>query len=188
MPQASPQYHVSALWKGAGDPSGHVINHCNHNLGMVRERHNAVLERVIRAIPAHLGTKQKEQAIPGTTGANRPDLTITSPDGSSLIIVEVTCPFEGSPTVLEDAARAKVEKYEPLRQILAQRYSSVEVLPFIVGSLGSWYPPNDAALSRLHIGWKYARLMRRLCVMSAIAGSQYIWYKTMCTQRRHLEC
>ena len=25
--------------------------------------------------------------------------------------------------------------------------------------------------------------MRRLCVMSAIAGSQQIWYRTMCTQR-----
>ena len=26
--------------------------------------------------------------------------------------------------------------------------------------------------------------MRRLCVMLAIAGSQLIWYKSMCTQRR----
>ena len=26
--------------------------------------------------------------------------------------------------------------------------------------------------------------MRRFCVMSAIAGSQLIWYKSMCTQRR----
>ena len=26
--------------------------------------------------------------------------------------------------------------------------------------------------------------MQRLCVVSAIAGSQSIWYKSMCTQRR----
>ena len=131
-----------------------------------------------------MGTKLKEQAIPGSTGANRPDLSIISPDESSIMLVEVSCPFEGSPTALEDAARSKIEKYEPLRQALLQRYASVEILPFIVGSLGSWYPPNDRVLTRLHIGWKYASLMRRLCVVSAIAGSQAIWYKKMCTQRR----
>ena len=162
----------------------HILNRCHQNLGMVRDRHNSVLERIVRAVPEHLGTKQKEQAIPGTSGANRPDLTIISPDKSTIILVEVCCPFEGSPTALEDAARLKVEKYEPLRQTLLQSYTSVEVLPFIVGSLGSWYPPNDRVLSRLHIEWKYANLMRRLCVVSAIAGSQSIWYKSMCTQRR----
>ena len=162
----------------------HVLNHCHYNLGMVRDRHNSILERIVRAVPEHMGTKMKEQPLPGTSGANRPDLTIISPDESSAFIVEVCCPFEGSPTALEDAARSKVEKYQPLRQTLLQRYTSVEVLPFIVGSLGSWYPPNDRVLSRLHIGWRYASLMRRLCVVSAIAGSQTIWYQSMCTQRR----
>ncbi|KAL5510034.1 hypothetical protein EMCRGX_G005502 [Ephydatia muelleri] len=125
---------------------------------MARERHNSVLDRIIRAVPEHLGTKQKEQPIPGTSGANRPDLTITSPDGSSIILVEVSCPFEGSLTALEDAARSKLEKYEPLRQVLVllQLYLSVEVFPLIVGSLGSWYPPNDRVLSHLHIGWSRA--------------------------------
>lgn len=84
---------------------------------------------------------------------------------------------------LEDAARSKMYKYQPLRQSLLQNYTSVEILPFIVGALGSWYPPNDGVLSRLHIGWKYAFLMRRLGVVSAIFGSQTIWYKSMCTQR-----
>ena len=161
-----------------------MVNHCHHNLLMVRDRHNAILDRIVRAIPDHLGTKIKEQPLPGTSGANRPDLTIISPDESSILLVEVSCPFEGSPTALEDAARSKTEKYEPLRQTLLQKYTSVEVLPFIVGALGSWYPPNDRVLSRLHIGWRYASLMRRLCVVSAIAGTQAIWYNSMCTRRR----
>ena len=162
----------------------HVVNHCHHNLLMVRDRHNAILDRIVRAIPDHLGTKMKEQPLPGTSGANRPDLTIISPDETSILLVEVSCPFEGSPTALEDAARIKIEKYEPLRQTLLQKYTSVEVLPFIVGALGSWYPPNNHVLSRLHIGWRYASLMRRLCVVSAISGTQAIWYNSMCTQRR----
>ena len=54
----------------------HVLNHCSNNRGLVRERHNAILDRIVRAVPPSLGTKFKEQAIPGTTGNNRPDLTI----------------------------------------------------------------------------------------------------------------
>ena len=161
----------------------HVVNNCHCNLLMVRDRHNALLDRIIRAIPDHLGTKLKEQPLPGTSGANRPDITIISPDETSVLLVEVNCPFVGSPTALEDAARLK-KKYEPLRQALLQKYTSVEVLPFIVNALGSWYPPNDRVLSRLHIGWRYASLMRRLCVVSAISGTQAIWYNSMCTRRR----
>ncbi|KAL5509886.1 hypothetical protein EMCRGX_G005326 [Ephydatia muelleri] len=127
-----------------------------------------------------LGTKMKEQQIPGTTGDNRPDLTIISPCGTKVTLVEVSCPFEGTPTALEDAANLKVTKYEPLRQQLLQTYAEVTIHPFIVGSLGSWFPGNDRVLSALRIGQKYAALMRRLCVVSAIAGSQNIWYQAMC--------
>eukprot|EP00731_Ephydatia_muelleri_P013746 Em0007g1056a len=158
----------------------HVLNHCHSNLGMARERHNAILERIVRAVPEFLGTKMKEQPIPGTTGDNRPDLTIISPCGTRVTLVEVSCPFEGTPTALEDAANLKVTKYEPLRQQLLQTYAEVTILPFIVGSLGSWFPDNDRVLSTLRIGRKYAALMRRLCVVSAIAGSQNIWYQAMC--------
>lgn len=134
----------------------HLINHCHLNLGLVRERHNAVLERLIRAIPPSVRSKFKEQPVPNTHGANRPDLTIISPNGRSVIMVDVSIPFEGSPQALEKAAKAKITKYEPLRQELLLRYDQVEVYPFIVGSLGSWFPDNDTVLHRLHIGRKYA--------------------------------
>ena len=160
----------------------HILNHCHQNLGMARDRDNAVLERIVRAVPDYMGTKMKEQAIPCTTGNNRPDITITSPDldGSMITIVEVSCPFEGSPTALEDAAKAKQAKYEPLRQQLLLRYGAVNIHPFIVGSLGSWYPGNDRVLSALRIGHRYTALMRRLCVVSAIVGSQTILNQSIC--------
>ena len=122
----------------------------------------------------------KEQPLPGTTGDNRPDLTINSPCGRKVMLVEVSCPFEGSPAALEDAAAHKVSKYEPLRRQLLQSYSEVTIHPFIVGSLGSWFPGNNRVLSALRISYKYAALMRRLCVVSAIAGSQTIWYQAIC--------
>ncbi|KAL5509978.1 hypothetical protein EMCRGX_G005435 [Ephydatia muelleri] len=94
----------------------HLVNHCHHNLGMVRERHNTVLERVIRAIPPSLVDKYKEQPLPNTTGANRPDLTIISSDQRSVILLDVCIPFEGHPQALQEAAHSKLAKYEPLRR------------------------------------------------------------------------
>ncbi|KAL5509834.1 hypothetical protein EMCRGX_G005270 [Ephydatia muelleri] len=159
----------------------HITNHCLHNMGLIRERHNAVLERLIRAIPSSMGDKFKEQPLPNTTGANHPDLTVVAPDGRSALLVDECIPFEGSPEALQEAAQEKLRKYEPLRQSLLGRFERVEVLPFIVGSLGSWFPPNDEVLHSLHIGRKYAVLMRRLCVASAISGSQTIWYRSTCS-------
>lgn len=51
---------------------------------------------------------------------------------------------------------AKRTKYEPLRLELLRQYSKVTILPFIVGSIGSWFPGNDRVLSSLHIGHRYA--------------------------------
>ena len=162
----------------------HLLNHCHQNLGLVRERHNAVLERLIRAIPPSVGSKFKEQSVPNTSGANRPDLTIISPNGHSVILVDISIPFEGCPQALEEAAKAKTIKYEPLRQELLLRYDQVEVYPFLIGSLGSLFLGNDLVLHRLHIGRNYAYLMKKLCVASVIAGSQNIWYHSACSRVR----
>ena len=89
----------------------HLINHCHHNLDLVRERQNAILERITKATPSALGDKYKEQPLPNTTGANSPDLTIISPDGCSVVLC---IPFEGCPQALREAAQSKLMKYEPL--------------------------------------------------------------------------
>ena len=161
----------------------HVLNHCTRNLGMVRDRHNTILDRLVRATPESLGSKFREQPLPGTTGNNRPDLTIISPDNTSVILVDVTMPFEGSPSALEEAAATKIAKYQPLCHQLSTHFASVKFLPFVIGSLGSWFPGNEEVLKLLHIGHRYAILMRKLCVSSAIGGSRNIWYTSMCTKR-----
>ena len=158
----------------------HLLNHCLHNMGQIRERHNVVLERLIHYIPPSVGDKFKEQPLPDTTGANRPDLTIIAPDGRSAVLVGVCVPFEGVPEALQEAAEEKVRKYKSLRRTLLGLFETVKVLPFVVGSLGSWFPPNDEVLKRLHIGWKCTALMRRLCVASVIVGSQDIWFHSAC--------
>ena len=109
----------------------HVLNHCHPSMGLIRDRHNAILDRIIRAVPDSLGAKYKEQPLPGTSGNNRPDLTVIAPDDSYAIIVDVSCPFEGSPTALEEAAQAKLLKYEPLRHVCSVRYNIESSLKMI---------------------------------------------------------
>ena len=31
----------------------HVLNHCRHDLALVRDRHNYILDRIVRAVPEH---------------------------------------------------------------------------------------------------------------------------------------
>ena len=133
---------------------------------------------------AELTPLPTQQPLPDTTGDNRPDLVVISPDNSSAILVDVTMPFEGSPSALEDAAAAKIAKYRPLCTQLSTHFASVIFLPFIIGSLGSWYPGNEDVLHHLRIGHRYTTLMRKLCVASAIGGTQNIWYTSMCTRRQ----
>lgn len=113
----------------------------------MKDRHNTILERVIRAIPRTLSDIYKEQPLPNTSGANRPDLTIISPDGQLVILLDVSIPFEGAPDALQEVALHKINKYEPLRQTLLQRYDRVEILPFLVGSLGVGFHPMTKSSS-----------------------------------------
>ena len=98
-------------------------------------------------------------------------------------MIDVTMPFEGSPSALEDDAVAKVDKYRPLCAQLSTHFASVIFLPFVIGSLGSWYPGNEDVLRHLHTGYRYATLMRKLCVTSDISWILNIWYTSKCTKR-----
>jgi len=62
-----------------------------------------------------------------------------------------------------------LSKYEELRKEIA-----ADVPPFIVGSLGSWDPANDALVRKL-CSRSYAKLMRKLCVSDVISLSLDIY-------------
>ncbi|KAL5509848.1 hypothetical protein EMCRGX_G005287 [Ephydatia muelleri] len=73
-------------------PSRHVQWH-HRKLASIAAGEGAGALRliVIRAV----GAKYKEQPLPGTVGDNRPDLTIISPEHTTVILLDVSCPFEG---------------------------------------------------------------------------------------------
>jgi hypothetical protein len=91
-------------------------------------------------------------------------------------IVDVTIPYEGDERAFERARSEKRTKYQPVADCLtANGHSDVQVDAFIVGSPGSWDTDNEAIMSRLRIGNKYAGLFRKLCVVDTIKGSLAVW-------------
>jgi hypothetical protein len=141
----------------------------------MRERHNAILQRLAKAVPESKGDRYLEQKIKDTLGDLRPDLVLWHSDGR-VTIVDVTVPFEGDSESFEKARQEKKVKHQPIADWLKERgKSDVMIDAFIVGSLGSWDGDNDRVLKRLRIGQKYANLFKKLCTVDTIKGSLAVW-------------
>ncbi|GIY31144.1 reverse transcriptase domain-containing protein [Caerostris darwini] len=125
----------------------HVINHCGIHSHAWQLRHNAIVERVIKAISPKAKILSANQNVCGTT--LRPD--IVAQVGKKVFIVDVTCPFEGASTAFTAAWEDKCTKYEPLLPLYQAMGLTATVVPFIVGALGSWCPWNDKFLKQFKL-------------------------------------
>ena len=161
--------------KSQPETLAHALNHCRPLMGLIRECHNEVLQRLQRAVPRSLGEVFLEQEIPGDPEHNRPDLVVLNHTEKKAIIVDVTIPYEGESDALQAAQDAKMSKYNNLAAWLRSSFDHVHLDAFVVGALGSWDPKNLSALKTLKIGKNYSVLFRKLCASSAITGSHKIW-------------
>ena len=154
---------------------GHVLNACTPNCGLMRERHNAILQRLVKAIHKEGKNLYVEQAI--SPDSLRPDILLHNPTTGEAVVADVSVPYESGPEAFNKARAEKVQKYEGLRVwMLGQdQYTSVSVYAFLVGSLGSWDPQNSTCLRALGISQAYTRLFSKLCGTEAIKGSHAIW-------------
>jgi len=99
------------------------------------------------------------EGVGGELEALRPDLVIRHKPSKSVVICDVTVPFENRWTAFEDARTRKIAKYSPLAEELQRRGYRVIVTAFIVGALGSWDPRNEAVLRLLRVGNQYTTMM-----------------------------
>ena len=150
----------------------HVLNHCMRYSAAYTLRHNAIVDRIKTAAAARFTTIGENISLDNS--GLRPDLVLKR--NNEVFIVDVTIPFENRLQALTSAAAAKLEKYQPLAERLKRQYNyrKVSVVPFIVGSLGSWWTGNDPFMRKL-CSRSYAELMRRLCVADTIRWSRDIY-------------
>ena len=100
-------------------------------------------------------------------------------DSNNVTVIDVTCPFENSESALASPDYTKVMKYRIVKSHFESLGKKCTVFGFVIGSLGTWHPNNEAVLRSLRMSRKYKSLFRKLCCSDVIRGSAEIYYKHM---------
>lgn len=114
----------------------------------------------------------------------RPDLLLVK--RRTAFIIDVSIVFENRKLAFEEARTRKMNKYRPLQQNLLGTYDKVEIIPFLIDSLGSWDPQNETFMTKL-CSRKYAHLYRYLCVSDCIRWSRDIYIEHLTGTRQYQE-
>ncbi|XP_044766258.1 uncharacterized protein LOC123322378 [Coccinella septempunctata] len=170
----------------------HVVNHCKIHSAAWQRRHNAVQDRLVKAIPARMGVIHVNKRVPGSDSALRPDIVVVDETKSRLTVVDVAIPFEGGPLALEGgplalerAIDAKLAKYAALAEEMRAKGWETTVDALIVGALGSWDQANEPVLKRCAVSPRYATLMRRLMCSDTIRWSRDIYVEHVSGVRQY---
>ncbi|XP_035229973.1 uncharacterized protein LOC118201923 [Stegodyphus dumicola] len=148
----------------------HVLDHCMAYSTLYKERHNAIVDRLIKMCERDFNIISVDQSL--NTSRLRPDLLVER-DGQHFLI-DVTIPFENHLGAFAEARARKLEKYEMLRASIAQERGHCVIVPFVIGALGSWDRANDKFIN-IACSRSYARLLRMLCVSDVIRHSRNIY-------------
>ncbi|KAH1166577.1 hypothetical protein KIL84_015749 [Mauremys mutica] len=163
----------------------HVLCGCKQHSGAWRHRHNAIQNRLVKAIPPSLGKITVDSAIPGTDSRMRPDIVVTDAEKKKVLLVDVTVSFENQSPAFHEARARKESKYALLPEALKAQGYEVQVHALIVGALGSWDPRNEPVVRACGVGRRYARLMRQLMVSDTIRWSRDIYTEHITGHREY---
>ncbi|XP_043377449.1 uncharacterized protein T26G10.4-like [Chelonia mydas] len=153
----------------------HVLCGCKHHSGVWCHRHNAIQNRLVKAIPPSLGKITINSAIPGTDSQLRPNIIVTNAEKKRVLMVDITVPFENRSPAFHEARAWKVLTYTPLANTLRAQGYKVQIHAVVVGALSAWDPHNEPVLRTCGVGRRYARLMRQLMVSDTIRWSRDIY-------------
>ena len=134
----------------------HVTNHCQNGLLLATKRHDSVLALFENLLTRKGFSTKINRAPPGQR--LRPDLETTL--CGNRVMVDVAVSFD-TPECLHSAHTRKVDKYMTLGNIL----------PLVVGSLGSWYPRNEEIRTFLGIDSRSWSIFKRKARLAAVNGS-----------------
>ena len=186
-----------AMWRKMGPSTcplcgmlqspGHVFNCCIPalNEGRYTFRHDLVLGVFISACASanpglafhynldYLADSRKYIFPFPVLDPLRPDVTVTSQDGSSIWLVELTVPL---PHRVSDSNFSKGQKYRKLAlDVAAATGATVDVLPFEVTSYGNVARSTRHTLLALGLSSSQARLAMVSLAQAAILGSYTVF-------------
>ncbi|GFU56006.1 reverse transcriptase domain-containing protein [Nephila pilipes] len=162
----------------------HVLNHCKPHSDAWKRRHDAILNRVARAIPSSIGSVSINKKFPGIAQTLIPDMVLTKKSGE-VFVIDFTVAFEDRLKSFATARKGKIDKYLPIVEHLRREGKVAHVDAMVVGSLGSWDPSNDAALAQMGVSRKYAKLMRKLICSDTIRWSRDIYIQHLTDKKQY---
>ncbi|KYN00856.1 hypothetical protein ALC62_08348, partial [Cyphomyrmex costatus] len=165
---------------GVSETLLHVLCHYGIHSAAIQLRHT-VLHRLWKAnrLPGVVRVNQRVEGL-------RPDLAVRHEPSKSVVICNVTVPFENCWQAFDDARARKIAKYSSLAEELQRQGYHVVVTVFVVGALSSWNPRNEAVFKLLRVGAPYAAMMRRLIVSDTICWSRDIYVEHVSGIRQYL--
>uniref|UniRef100_A0A8R1E3T5 Reverse transcriptase domain-containing protein n=1 Tax=Caenorhabditis japonica TaxID=281687 RepID=A0A8R1E3T5_CAEJA len=132
----------------------HILSSCPKSMGgKITERHDSVLKTVKEMIQTGSLKNWKlklDHELPGSTRL-RPDIYLRSPNGSEIILGDVTIPYEHRIEAMQTAWQKKIEQYEEGFKYLRSTGKKLTIVPIVVGALGSWWKPTTDSLVSLGI-------------------------------------
>lgn len=165
----------------------HVLQHCRPNFVAITKRHDAVLDRLVKAlkIPGTVSVNQTVDGVDLEWAQLKPDLVVRDEVRKKIVIVDVAVPFENSGVALENVKAEKLAKYQGLAACLERQGYDVVLLPFLVGALGGWDAGNERVIRLLGINRRYAVMMRRLMISDTIRWSRAIYVEHVSGVRQY---
>ncbi|GFT44232.1 c2H2-type domain-containing protein [Nephila pilipes] len=161
----------------------HVLNHCKPHGDAWKRRHDAIQNRVARAIPSSFGSVSFNKKFSGLSKTLIPDMVLMK--SGEVLIIDFTVTFEDRLKSLATARQGKIDKYLPNVEHLRREGKVAHVDAIVVGSLGSWDPSNDAALAQMGISPKYAKLMRKLICSDTIRWGRDIYIQHLTDKKQY---
>ncbi|KAG8184378.1 hypothetical protein JTE90_006781 [Oedothorax gibbosus] len=150
----------------------HVVSSCRPLLHLRTKRHDAVLERLVRARRRGLRVMGRNQDVDGS--GLRPDLVLTQ--GDTAILIDVAVPYENRISAFSTTRRDKAAKYTQVCNNLRRSFANVHNESIIVGALGSWDRANDSVL-RKFVNKRYANKLRRLICTDVLSHTCDIFHQ-----------
>ncbi|GFT83413.1 c2H2-type domain-containing protein [Nephila pilipes] len=177
----NPRYHKCGY---ARETIPHVLNHCKPHSDAWKRWHDAIQNRVARAIPSSVGSVSINKKFPGLTKTLIPDMVLTKKSGE-VFIIDFTVAFEDRLKSLASARQSKIDKYLPIVEHLRREGKTAHVDAIVVGSLGSWDPANDDALAQIGVSRKCSSLMRKLICSDTIRWGTDIYIQHLTGKKQY---
>lgn len=178
------------FWKKANSPNcstcnqpediSHVLSFCRHGMGLRRELHDKILQRLGRTSNYNNRQDHQEvrinQSIEGLQNdCLRPDLVIVDNEKKTATIVDLAITNQSSSSSLEDARQKKIAKYLHIKDFYEEKGYSTSLNAIVFGNLGATDEQNVNLMRSIGSTIGYIRRMHRYIINDIMRFAYRQW-------------